>query len=225
MCIINPWIANWNTWNPNGIKVAQCDQNIINSFVINKPRILQLNAYPEPFIGNSSAPVYLLNGNPGAEPNPKNVTSAFINSLTNSVLNHTGGFFFFDKNKSTIEGYNWWKKYTNKLCQTLGHDPDLFNIEYFPYHSINLKGIPVLNTTFLPSYDYANFLIRKAIDDGKIIVIMRLDKCWRKRIPELNYYQNVFTLSNPRRVYLTQNNLSGTITQKQAAWGKLISVL
>lgn len=103
---------------------------------------------------------------------------------------------------------------------TLGNDmPKLFVLEFFPYHSKNMFKFPAL-----PSDAYRNFLLNKAIEDKKLIVIMRAGSRWYdikegglgKKLKE---YENKIVLQSPRNVSLSKKNLG------EANWNKFIEAL
>ena len=84
-----------------------------------------------------------------------------------------------------------------------GHFPNIFVIEYFPYHSAGGFVFP----KYLPSYGYSNFLVKKAIEEEKLIIIMRKEELWYERIDGLKGYANKLLLRNHQRVWLSPGNL------------------
>ena len=88
-----------------------------------------------------------------------------------------------------------------------GHFPNLFYIEYFPYHSAGGFDFP----DSLPSYKYSNWLVRKAMEDHKLIIIMRKEELWYDRIDGLRSYENKLLLKNHQRVWFSPGNLCRAI--------------
>ena len=115
-------------------------------------------------------------------------------------------------------GAIWQRDMRRALIGAIGHDPNIFDIEYFPYHSTSGFKFP----TDLPSYQYRNYLIKKAMDDHKLIIIMRMRDEWYKIEendynnglgPRLKRYQNKVFLKNPQRVWLTPGNFCWEIPE------------
>ena len=101
----------------------------------------------------------------------------------------------------------WQREAWKALRDILKRDPRLFIIEYFPYHSTGGFSFP----KDLPSNAYRNYLIRRAIDTKKLIVIMRQAKKWydikeNNLGKDLENYPNKVTLSCTGRIWLTPGN-------------------
>ena len=209
--------------------VAVCDKDFIlgiNKTIKNTDDKFHLELWPEPFVGNPNAMVYLLNGNPGytAEIDELFANDMGFQSLVKNSIVHkpTSGyndfFYYFDNitcNGETHPGCDWWMKRTKQLRSVLGRNPRLFNVEFCPYHSKNANNIP----DYLPSYDYTNQLVINAISDNKIIVVMRMVNRWIRRIPQLMNYPNLYRLLNYRNVSLT----SGNLVSVTSAFGSLVN--
>ena len=99
-------------------------------------------------------------------------------------------------------GAVWQREIWNPLRKLLGRDPHVFFVEFFPYHSAKGFRFP----EDLPSYEYRDYLIRKAMLENKLIIIMRSEVLWYKAIPELEYYPNKLLLKTKQRVWLSLNN-------------------
>ena len=101
----------------------------------------------------------------------------------------------------------WQREAWKALRDNLKRDPRLFIIEYFPYHSTGGFSFP----KDLPSNAYRNYLIRRAIETKKLIVIMRQAKKWYdikedNLGKDLENYPNKITLSCTGRIWLTPGN-------------------
>lgn len=196
--IHNPWLRiNWKN------TIASCD--IGSSWIKKHAGQLQLSTLPEPFTGNPNSKVYCLNLNPGAK-------DAFFESFpankkkllgsTQRTLNHTMPdnmwFSLYEH-----EGYCWWRRITKEIRTTLGRNPNMFVIEYFPYHSVKSISFPKK----LPSYAYSDQLIQNAMNEGKYILILRHKKEWFDRIHGLRIYNKLFYIINPQNPYITASNI------------------
>lgn len=208
--------------------VAYCDKTEIleiNDKIGANDEKFHLELWPEPFVGNPNAMVYLLNGNPGytAGKDEMFANDMVFQSLVKNTIVHkpTPGkddFLYFNEikcNSETHPGCDWWMKRTKQLRSVLGRNPVLFNVEFCPYHSKNANNIP----EYLPSYDYTNQLVINAINDNKIIVVMRMVNRWIRRIPRLMNYPNFYRLLNYRNVSLT----SGNLVSVKSAFGSLVN--
>ena len=168
--------------------------------------ILNFNSLPEPYSGNPDANVYCLNMNPG-EPDSlfdkgplisNCYTIESLNNLTHNVkdsfwtegmVSDTLGNIKTDKDlfekllnsKHAVPGFSihagarWQRMRTKDLWQPiLKRRPNIFFLEYFPYHSNHGFDFP----DNLPSYNYRNALLEFAMDEEKLIIIMRSEKKW-----------------------------------------------
>lgn len=211
----NPWL------NITPDNIAACDEEFFDSYgslneyeqFVEKIKDdeeeieLTFSSLPDPFCGNSKSKVYCLNKNPG-KPDPSfvNIEEFKEATLKNLRLEQETCFWAENiRNESGCvhAGVDWLKRRTKQLEQTLGQHPDIFFIEYFPYHSTRGFDFPEC----LPSYEFTNKLIEDAMNEGKMIVIMREKKKWLKRIKGLVDYHNLYTLRYPRGGYLTPNNI------------------
>lgn len=227
----NPWSP--LTWNGKEF-YASIDSQFLKNYdsycvLHKKTNDLRLDCLPEPFVGDPDANVYLLNGNPGFDNvEPSFTPDSSYKNIVQDSLNHNiahikrigfDPFIYFNNlalstNPSVIHsGCDWWQKRTNEFRQDIkkaNKEPKIFDIEFIPYHSDNLTQISryLSATGNLPySANYSNYLIQKAIDEEKTIIIMRMKKEWLKRIPNLANCKNLYYLSSRQNVCITQNNL------------------
>lgn len=189
---------------------------------------LRLDLYPEPFIGDPDAKIYLLNGNPGyvkGEEQFVQKSKNFCNAMKQNLDLKATSFLYLDEEVCTYDnpGYQWWERHLRQLTNAIGRSPKIFNIEYFPYHSKNLDNVKswIKKENHLPSENFSDDLIKNAMNDGKIIVIMRLKDAWYNRIKGLNGYSNLIELCNPQSVYITPNNVTYPAVN-QKLWGHLV---
>ena len=95
-------------------------------------------------------------------------------------------------------------------------NPRVFSIEYFPYHSTSGFAFP----TYLPSYEYRNKHNQKAMDDHKLIIIMRNEEMWydikfKGQWSSLKDYPNKVFLRNKQRIWLTTGNFVWEIPEER----------
>ena len=222
MCIIvrNPWIKPVITWQNT---IADCDRAFFNAnygslaaFVtkINgkNPNIgMTFDCLPEPFSGDMNSNVYCLNMNPG-EPDPSFHNDKNFEKLTQDNLIHKLKSPMWTQNlKNSFgnihAGYSWILSKTRELRidKQLGQNPpNIFFIDFFPYHSKHGFSFP----KNLPSDSYRDYLVRKAMEDEKIIIIMRQKKRWFNAIPGLAGYPRLITLKSPAGGWLSNSNFN-----------------
>ena len=210
--ITNPWL------NITSDNIAACDAEYFDSYGpvqeyeeyvnnINTKVELTFSCLPDPFCGNPQSKVYCLNKNPGV-PDPcfANCETYKEATLKNLRLEQDTCFWAEHiKNEcgKVHAGVNWLKSRTKQIGQILHQQPDIFFIEYFPYHSTKGFDFP----EDLPSYQFTNILIEKAMNEGKAILIMREKTKWLKRIKGLEDYPNLYSLKCAQGGYLTPNNI------------------
>ena len=210
----NPWLT--ITPIPH---VAQCDEQYFirkygsvsdyESWVNSTypASVLTFSCLPEPFSGNPNSKVFCLNKNPGKPDScfvgEHTFEAATINNLQLLSPNCFWAESFPNKCGKLHDGVRWLAMRTNTLEKMLGRHPNIFFIEYFPYHST--QGFPFPKK--LPSYEFSNMLVEQAIRQNKLIIIMREKTNWLKRIPGLHGYGNLVYLKCAQGGYLTPQNL------------------
>ena len=216
----NPWVSLTKD------NVAQCDQPFFNKYggvanyqnLINSQKNnpnLDFSCLPDPFCGDPESKVYCLNKNPG-KPDKCFVGNASYEEAAKENLKLKRKSCFWAENipnkcGKVHDGVEWLTKRTRELEGILGRRPNIFFVEYFPYHSSNGFNFPC----DLPSYTFTNDLIMQAMEEGKMIIIMREKRNWLKRIPELANYKNLYTLNSAQSGYLTLNNVKNESTGQQ----------
>lgn len=220
----NPWLnISWKK------TIADCDKDFfVNQYgspkdfvnIINKndskkdPRKrieMTFDCLPEPFSGDINSPVYCLNMNPG-KPDPDFGGDKYFEEITQLNLDppKLRGTFWtrhLKNSKGKIhDGVLWLESKTAKLRKDIGVGGalNLFFIDYFPYHSSHGFSFP----KDLPSYKYTDFLVKNAMKENKIIIIMRQKKKWFDRIKGLESYPRIITLKCPAGGWLSDNNFN-----------------
>lgn len=186
----NPWQnINWDN------TLADIDKEFTIVLKEKNMSLLQLDTLPEPYTGCIDSDVFCLGMNPGEKDTLFEYSDYNRNLLleyTQKTLSHSimDNMWYHLKEHN---GYCWWRKVTGELRNELKRNPQMFTIEFFPYHSSKGFSFPA----FLNSYEYSNWLIRKAISDKKFILILRQKKKWLERINGLEYYEKIFYI-DPR---------------------------
>lgn len=201
------------------IQISNINSDLLNSNMDNNIVL------PEPFIGNFESNVVCLSGNPGQIACNSYNHDTYIKKMLDTLSHSCRDFIWISEemNQSGHPGALWWKKRTKKLRELIDN-PQLFVLEYFPYHSKNMFNFPELK-----SDKYRNYLLNKAMDDGKLIVIMRAKSLWENIQKgqvdglgdKLKNYENKIILRNCRSVYLTEGNM----TNYRKDWDKFIKYL
>jgi hypothetical protein len=124
--------------------VLPCDSEAIRQYNdrhSDDPHHLHLNVLPEPFIGGRTAPVVLLNLNPGFDDrDPEDHAHEDFQALLRANYEHRDSEFPFYSLDPRFEngGRRWWRKKLKPLIDACGHEQvsrSLLCIEFFPYHS------------------------------------------------------------------------------------------
>lgn len=172
---------------------------------------VQLNVLPEPFIGGKTAPVVLLNLNPGFDDgDPEDHEREEFQALLRANYEHRDSEFPFYSLNPRFEngGRRWWEKKLKPLLRICGREQvarSVLCIEFFPYHSRRFG-----NGRFrVPSQQYGFELTRLAIRRGAVIIVMRGKALWLGQIPELETHSPMFALKNPQNVVVSPRNCSG----------------
>jgi hypothetical protein len=210
--------------------VAACDSDFFDTFggvsayaqMINDKypdAELTFSCLPEPYSGNPNSNVYCLNKNPGAPDRCFSEDKGFeMATMKNLALKQETCFWadgIYNKCGKLHDGIKWLKLRTRKLEEILNRQPNIFFVEYFPYHSSKGFDFPA----HLPSYQFTNILIEEAIRTEKMIIIMREKGNWIHRAKNLEGYKNLYWLKCAQGGYLTPDN----IVRKDSK-GKIINI-
>lgn len=208
----NPWLnISWNN------TVADCDSSIINPAFCAETGI-DISNLPEPYTGNIDSNVVCLNLNPGiSKCNPCFRFDKLFLDLTQETLRHQidHSFWIEDDIKCKLgglhEGCVWWRNKTKELRKAVSKRYlNIFVLEFFPYHTKSIIKFPKL-----PSDEYRNELLKSAMDNNKLIVIMRSEGMWYEIYDQtlgkiglqLKNYSNKIILKNPRNPYFTTKSI------------------
>jgi hypothetical protein len=171
---------------------------------------------PVPYLGNPEAPIILLNLNPGYSPKDKVLqkSARFVKASRQTLLHQhsKSPFYYLDASIERSQenpgpGTNWWR---HKLGPELRELPDkvlqrsFFCVEYFPYRSRNFRRL----RPPLESQEYSFELVRRAMRQKALVILMRGKPCWFDAVPKLETYKWLCVLRNPRNPTLTPRNMS-----------------
>jgi hypothetical protein len=73
--------------------------------------------------------------------------------------------------------------------------------EYFPYHSKSFK-----KGALLPSQEYTFDLVRRAIERGAVVLLMRSKRLWLDAVPKLVSYDRLFEANSSQCAHVSPNN-------------------
>lgn len=211
-------------------RILEIDKEIVESHNEKYWPKLNMKYFPEPFIGNPNGSIYFLLANPGEggeseidELNKSPYSEEILKNLRHEKLEYP--FYYLNEKWANKGGYNWWTKCLIKLkdnpeisIKTLANE--LFAVEILGYHSERCPDrVCKANKFKLPSIEYTQTLMRKAIAQKKLIILGRAVGKWFDLVPELKTYEGCFFLAKNRVIEITQNTLS------PAAWMKLMQIL
>ena len=159
-----------------------------------------MSLLPEPFVGSPSAPVGVLNLNPGwdegdAEVHARQEFSVVArDSLTHSLQPYP---FLHLQPLTSSPGGSWWRQRVGHLIQDVGFESvakGLACVQFTPYHSSEYSNASPRH----PSQAYSFNMVRTAMAGGAEIIVMRSKRLWFEAVPELANYERLHLGSNPR---------------------------
>ena len=180
---------------------------------------ISLVDYPEPFIGNPNAKIYILLANPGrssesekkhsSELKKRALESYIINNLRHNKLEYP--FYLLDpKFREWHKGSEWWGKALKGLIEISSYEKiaqEVISVELYGYHSTRFeKGICDKLVSLSSLYSYG--LVEKAIKENKIILLPRAVGEWYKKVPALKSYDKCYLIATNRGITFTENTIS-----------------
>ncbi|SDX05942.1 hypothetical protein SAMN05444410_108170 [Hydrobacter penzbergensis] len=209
--IKNPWSEILSKRDPY---ILNSDKELVENF--NNKNSTEYKIYtdlpPEPYIGNPlTADIFLLALNPGYDgkeqgylQNNPALYQALLNNLVHQNTNYP--LFFLEERFSDSPGAKWWRKILKPLLEETNNNHLLLSqkiceLQYFPYHSKSYKSVGKV----LDSQQYTFDLLRKAIQNNKMIIVLRSEKLWLEEVPELK--EKYFKLNSYQNVVISRNNL------------------
>ncbi len=191
--------------------VLDCDKEIVCAF--NKLRSekvkFQLKYLPEPFLGDPNASIVLLSLNPGfaGKGDSLHLTSETFKQKSRQNLLHTKAeypIYLLDPEFRKSGGHQYWYRKLRSLIEDFSLKcvaEKIFVIEYYGYHSekCGFGGE-------MASQGYSFHLVKEAIKRGAIIVVVRHNRKWMQKIPELETYPHKYTLNSPQAGNISRMN-------------------
>jgi hypothetical protein len=157
---------------------------------------LQLDLLPAPHQGDpDSAQVWLLMTNPGGRTNDFELGPDFALERRRS-LTFESDFPVFSLNSRWTEhaAYQYWTRRLRHLIDAIGIDSvacKLMIVQYFPYQSREYRPLPEP----LPSQRFTFGLVRRACEQGRLMVVLRGERYWLKAVPRLSKHGYVMARS------------------------------
>lgn len=171
-----------------------------------------LSLYPEPYFGSPTAPVVVLNLNPGWSPEDAatHARPDFAAMARDNLACTLAPYPFLHlQPTASTPGARWWHQRVRQLVADVGFDKvarGLACIQFNPYHSLKYASA----SPQLPSQQYSFTLVRGAMSRGAEIIVMRSRALWETAVPELATYRHIHRASNPRSPYLSPGNLKSS---------------
>ncbi|MDP1811736.1 MAG: hypothetical protein Q8K66_10080 [Sediminibacterium sp.] len=167
---------------------------------------------PEPYIGDPlKADIFLLALNPGyagSEQEYLRQNPALFQALLNNLIHKNIDYplFYLEERFNDSPGARWWDRILKPILNEVSNNKLLLahkicELQYFPYHSKSYKSI----NEILSSQNYTFDLLRSAIKNNKMIIILRSERLWVDAIPELS--GNYCKLNSYQNVIISENNL------------------
>jgi hypothetical protein len=222
--MINPW-----TQISSSNKILDIDKDVIESFNKqyqsksgNDDRTVSLIDYPEPFIGDPNAKIYILLANPGRNIREEDCNVKLIkkNGLENNILsnlchnveNLKYPFYFLDPIFSKHTGAKWW---VNAFCKLINGNKQrrkniansMFGVELYGYHTQKFEKA-LTEGKKLASSEYSYYLVEKAIEEKKIILMPRAVGKWFEKVPKLKEYYNCHIVASNRGINFSDRTIS-----------------
>jgi hypothetical protein len=174
-----------------------------------KNKKIRLQILPEPFLGDPSAPVVILNLNPGyKQANIRQHKNKQFQRLSRRNLRHLPAQFPFYLLDPSIDRTKYWEQKLARLIDAVADEGQrlvahgVFCVEYFPYHSRKFGARKVT----VPSQQYSFALVRNAMAHRAVIIVMRGRKKWFAEIPKLSRYRNLYMVRSVQNPTISPRN-------------------
>jgi len=199
---------------------------------------LILDLSPTPFYGNvKKSKILLLNGNPSVDKvhDYKDEADASYLREFAACLSQSDSAKMFSvwPEFSSSSHYRWWNQHllpnvdSEMRLRVFGSEErarvffaeNISVVEYLGYRS---KSTPwFYGNTILPSQEYGFHLVREAMQDRKLILIMRSKKLWEAAVPGLKDYP-CLRLRSSQNVTLSECNI---ISPDGRKWSEILTRL
>lgn len=179
--------------------------------------------FPEPFIWDKKAPIYILLANPWRIEkeneeneiellnNDINLKKIVLNNIKWNWLQNEYPFHYLDNKFEKTWWYKWWNKcfkylLSNEKIDKLKLSKNIFCLEIYWYHSYKFKIDNNIKKS--DEVQYSIYLLNKAIEEWKIIILSRSVNNWFNLVPKLRNYNNCHFLATNRVVEIRNTTLS-----------------
>jgi hypothetical protein len=167
-----------------------------------------LDIVPEPYLGNPTAPVVLLNLNPGFSENDVaiHLKPAFHAAARANLLHSYMPYpcYLLDPHLRS-PGRDWWLRKLRALIDRVGLEAVaalVFIAEVHGYHSRRYRH----QSPPFPSQRYTQDLVRAALGRNALVLIMRGARIWETYLPELADYTSLGRLRNVQNATISPGN-------------------
>ncbi len=190
--------------------LADDQQSILDFNTKAKPEhSIHLEGVPQPYLGNPSARIILLNLNPGFSQDEIRFQQGneYFVQMSRANLVHESleyPFYLLDTRIYASLGSVWWRKKLKPLLnlyEVKRIANELCVIEYFPYASQRF-GCNIS----IPSQRYSFSLVHEAMRRNALIIQMRSRRLWHNAVPGLGSYQHYYKLNSPQNTVISENN-------------------
>jgi len=205
----NPWK---NIKDKTSEYIADCDKAAIKNQNLGEK--FDFSILPHPYMGDpSNAEIFLLNANPNSGPlnngiNHSEFTKNHKDIALNNLEHKINDYPLYGINAAFKDYfvYKWWFRHLQPIIKEIRNSQKvskkIFEAEYVPYFSDKfIYGIS------LPSQRYTFDIIERAIENNKMIIIMRARGEWETAIPKLRNYGNKFVLHSAQNTIISRGNL------------------
>jgi hypothetical protein len=199
----------WHILSKSAPFVLPADATAIAQFNLSaRPdHAIHLEIVPEPFLGNPSAPVVLLNKNPGFVESGRQVhlESAFnAAAIANLEHRHPGYPFYLLDPGHPSPGQDWWRPKLRALIEAVGLRSVAANVFVAELHGYHSKSFS--SRLHVPSQAYTRQLVVNALARGATFVVMRGMQEWQALVPELGRNPSLVEVVNPRNPAISPRN-------------------
>ena len=178
----------------------------------------RLDLLPVPWIGSTAeASVVLLTLNPSLGDVAREKSDLDFRKAYWRNLKFKARFLWLDERFRGSDGYEYWAQLLKTPIESFGNDHlsrRIMCVQYSPYRSKTY----VDSRCVIPSQLFSWAMARRAVEDGRLVVVQRSWRLWVSAVPELADYPCI-RLRNVRRPFLSEGNMSAS------DWARFVSAL
>lgn len=192
--------------------VLPTDADAAKGLGIDLGELFQVEQMPEPYFGTPDAEVVVLLLNPGWSPLDVAVHQdpTFQASLRDCLVHVKKDYPFVHlaPGGNMTPARRWWLAHARRLIEATSLEAvssRLLCLEFMGYKS---QVAYAENGLRLPSQQYTFHLLRRAMDRGAFVLVMRSRELWYSEVPELQTYADKALAINRRRPFLSRGNFA-----------------